>query len=140
MDTQATIAILNQLFALEQHSLPRRLIESATFVSARSAADFNCVQQMARASRRHAAALADRIQALGGVPQPSPPPTLSAALHFQELAHARPALIADLRNTIRECTLAAQHLSDAPHDAHVIAAILADHQRNLEKFTPHGSR
>jgi len=132
MDTHAVIDTLNELLALELHSLAPRLIESATFVSARSTRDFDRLQRLAGASRRHAAALAERIQSLGGVPQPTPPRTDSAGLHFQELAHARAAIRADLQSTIRACTFAAQRLSTAPQETRLIALILEDHHRSLE--------
>ncbi len=128
MDTRAIVGILSELLSGEQRSLATRLTQSTPFVSHLSLADVGVVARLARASEAHCAQLADLILELGGVPGPRTCDPTSADLHFQELHHILPRLIADHEALIRKYELAAQRVAAQPRAASLVERILSDHR------------
>jgi hypothetical protein len=140
MNEQAIVDILNEVLALEQCSLATRLMESTVFVSRPSVDDWNTVRRMARASEEHGAWLADAILQLGGVPGPRVSDVTSADLHFQELHHVLPRLIADREALVHKLMLAAQRVSAEPRAAEPVQRILRRHQEELASLQPSGGQ
>jgi len=134
MDRGLVVAILNELLTLEQRSLAPRVLESTVFVSDLSVTAFSLVQRMAQATRDHAAALTKLILDSGGSPGPRSSSLATADLHFQELQHVLPRLIADEQAVIRKYAIAAQRLSDEPHALALVTRILQRHQEDVEKL------
>lgn len=132
MDRAQEVAILNELLSLEQRSLAPRLLESTVSVSSQSVPALILVQRMATATRDHGAALAKLILDLGGTPAPRHDLITSADLHFQDLRHVLPRLVADLEATVRSYSFAAQSLSDEPRALAVVTRILQRHQQDLQ--------
>ena len=134
MDGGLIVAILDELLTLEQRSLAPRLLESTVFVSDLSVAAFDVVRRMAHATGDHTAALTKLILDSGGIPGPRSSSLATADLHFQELQHILPRLVADQRASIRQYTLASQRLSDEPRALALVTRILQRHQQDLEKL------
>ena len=131
MDRQTIVGILNELLTLEQRNLVTRLLESTVFVSRLSVEDLNTVRRMARAGEEHGAWLADAVLQLGGVPGPRGIDPTSADLHYQELHHVLPRIVADREVIIRKYTMAARRLDDEPQAAQLVARILERHRDEL---------
>ncbi|MFH1108615.1 MAG: hypothetical protein V1790_05385 [Planctomycetota bacterium] len=134
MDRGLVVAILNELLTLEQRSLAPRLLESTVFVSDLSVAAFSLVQRMAHATGDHTAALTKLVLDSGGSPGPRSSSVATADLHFQELQHVLPRLIADQQALIRKYAIAAQRLADEPHALALATRILQRHQQDLERL------
>jgi len=132
MDRGLVVAILDELLTLEQRSLAPRLLESTVFVSDLSVAAFSLVQRMAQATSDHTAALTKLILDCGGSPGPRSSSVATADLHFQELQHLLPRLIADERALIRKYAIAIQGLSDEPHALALVTGILQRRQQDLQ--------
>lgn len=128
------VAILNELLSLEQSSLARRLLEATVSVSSTSVPALRLVQRMSTAAREHGAALAKLILDFGGIPAPRRDFITSADLHFQDLQHVLPRLVADQEAIVRNYTLAAQHLSDEPRALAVVTRILQQHQQDFQSL------
>jgi len=132
MDQELVVAILDELLTLEQRSFAPRLLESTVFVSDLSVAAFSLVQRMAQATGDRIAALTKLILDSGGSPGPRSSFIVTADLHFQELQHVLPRLIADEQALIRKYAVAAQRLSDEPNASAIVTRILQRHQQDLQ--------
>ncbi|MEK7730864.1 MAG: hypothetical protein AAB385_03410 [Planctomycetota bacterium] len=135
MDRAQVIAILNELLTLEQRSLSLRLLEATVSVSSLSVPALVLVQRMTAATRDHGAALANLILDLGGTPAPRHYLIATADLHFQDLHHVLPRLVADQVAVVRSYTLAAQRLSDDPRALALVNRILQQHQQQLQALS-----
>jgi len=135
MDRAQVVAILNELLTLEQRSIAPRLLEATVSVSSPSVPALVLVQRMATAFREHGAALAKLILELGGMPAPRRHLITTADLHFQDLRHALPRLIADQEAIVRSYTLATQRLSGDPRALAVVTRILQQHQQDLQSLS-----
>lgn len=131
MDSQTIVAILNELLAAEQSSVLARVNESTVFVSRLSAEDSNKVGKMAAAQREHCAWLSESILAQRGTLEPRVHDVTSGDLHFQDLHHVMPRLIADREAIIAKYKLAVDRLSAEPAVVGLISRILARHQDEL---------
>jgi hypothetical protein len=127
-DTQSIIDILNELLAFEQCSLAPRLIECSVFVSSLTVEQYELVQRMSARTTEHGSWLVDVIIRLGGVPGLRIGSTASADLHYLDLPHAMPRLIADHEALIRKYKLAAERVVAEPLAAEMVGRILARHQ------------
>lgn len=132
MGTPAIVGILNELLALEQRNLAMRLLESTVFISHLSVDILNNVRNMARASEQHGSWLADAILRLGGVPGPHVADAQSGDLHYQELRHLLPRLVADRDALVNKYTLASKRIGADAATAELVARI---HERHREELT-----
>jgi hypothetical protein len=129
------VAILNELLSIEQRSLAPRLLEATVSVSSLSIPALVLVQRMTAATRTHSAALAKLILDLGGTPAPRRYLIATADLHFQDLQHVVPRLVADQEAIVCSYTLAAQRLSDEPRALALVTRILQQHQQDLRTLS-----
>jgi len=134
MEDQATVAVLNELLALEQRNLAGRLLESTVFVSRLCVKDLNLVKRMAQASAEHGAWLAEAIIGLDGVPGPRHGDVHTADLHYLDLRHVLPRLITDHQNLIQKYTLAAARIASESKANSVASRILRHHQEELDSL------
>ena len=134
MEDQATVAVLNELLALEQCNLAARLLESTVFVSRLSVENLNLVQRMAQTSAEHGAWLAEAIVALDGVPGPRHGDVHTANLHYLDLRHVLPRLATDQESLIQKYRLAAARIASQPKADTVVAKILQRHQEALDSL------
>lgn len=134
MAIDSTIAILNELLAMEQQCIAVRLVESTMFVSSLSVRDNQLLRELSDKSTDHSRRLVDAILALGGSPGPRTVDASSADLHFQELHCVLPRLMADQQLLINCYRAAAASISDEVQAIDVIQAILQDHERGLEQL------
>lgn len=135
MDADRSAAILNELFNLELHRHPIRLIESAAFVSARSQADHRQLLSLAKQAKAHVGAIADLMYNLGATPHPTPPSLDSAGYHFTELGAVRNMLVEEQTRTVEAFQQAAQQLSKFPRAAALVGALLEEHRQTLAALT-----
>lgn len=135
MESHSPVAILNELLALEERSLPVRLLESTVFVSNLSVDDSAIVCRMADAQREHCAWLSEAIIDNGGAPGPRTGDARSGDLHFQDIRCLMPRLAADRETIIAKCALAAEHLSKFPEAAGLISRIQTRHRNELAILT-----
>lgn len=134
MNKQEVIAVLNELLGLEQRRVLMRLQESTTFVSAMDMELELHVRRMAGESRENCARLVTTILALGGAPALRMGDVRSADLHFQELHHVLPRLLADQNDLVAYYRKSAARVSVEGKAAGVVGDILARHQQDLEKL------
>lgn len=134
MEDQATVAVLNELLALERRNLAARLLESTVFISRLSVENLNLVRRMAQASAEHGAWLAEAITELDGVPGPRHDDVHTADLHYLDLRHVLPRLTTDHENLIRKYTLAAARIASRPKADTVVSHILKRHQEALSSL------
>jgi hypothetical protein len=132
MERALLVAILNELLGLEQRSLAPRLLESTVSVSSLAAPALGLVQRMTTTTREHRAALAKLILELGGTPGPRGYGIATADLHFQDLQHVLPRLVANEEALVRNFTPAAQRLAGEPRAMAVVTRILQRHQQDLQ--------
>jgi hypothetical protein len=131
MDANTLAKILNELLTLEQRNLARRLLESAAFVTAPSIEEWSVVQRVARASRDHEASLVEALLACGGVPGLRAWSADTADLHYQELHHALPRLVAWYEDAVNTYTHAAKRVEGELEASRVISEILESHRQEL---------
>ncbi len=134
MDTQAIVDILNELLAFEQRNMVPRVLESTVFISRLSIEAMNVVQEMARTSAENGAGLADAIRELGGVVGLRTTDTSSADLHYQELHHVLPRLLADREALLHRYELAAHRVGAEPRAVEAVQSILRRHQEELARL------
>ena len=135
MDTQAIVDILNELLAFEQRNMVPRVLESTVFISRLSVETMNVVQEMARASAENGAWLADAIRELGGVVGgPRMTDTTSADLHYQDLHHVLPRLVADREALLHRYELVARRMGAEPRAVEAVQRILRRHQEELARL------
>ena len=134
MNSQTAVAILNELLACEQGALAPRLFESTVFVSKLSIKDWRIAKDIAAATRENCATLADLTLRFGGTPGHRIQHVSTADLHFQELRHALPRLIADHESLMRKYRKAVEHLGSRPEAAGAVSRILQQHQQELEEL------
>ena len=134
MQDDTVIATLNELLAAEQGSLIPRLMESAVFVSRLEIAADLVIRGTARTVVKDTAELTRLILDLGGEPAPPRFNLATADLHYQDVRHVLPRLLADQLALVRTYTLASPRLAGAPRAAAVVSGILARHQADLEKL------
>jgi len=132
MERALLVAVLNELLSLEQRSLAPRLLESTVSVSSLAAPAMSLVQRMSNAVREHSGTLARLILELGGTPGRRGFGIATADLHFQDLQHVLPRLVANEEELVRDFTLAAQRISDDPRALAAVTRILQRHQQNLQ--------
>lgn len=132
MGTQQTIDVLNELLALEQHSLAPRLLESTAFADSASSSDLANVHRIAQASRDHGEWLANMIISLGGVPGFASGDLSTADIHYLDVRCSMPRFIADRESMIRKYELAATRIGDEPRVSDLIQRILQRHRQELD--------
>jgi hypothetical protein len=132
VEQEKIILILNELLNHEQSSLPLRLMESGTFVSNASVDTDSLVRRLARDAKRNAQTLSDVILRLGGTPAPRYPDFRLADIHFLELGHLLPQLIAERQSLRRKYESATLQLAAHPIAAASVHRILAAHRDELE--------
>ena len=128
------VDILNELLAFEQRNMVPRVLESTVFISRLSVEALNVVQEMARASAENGAWLADAIRELGGAVGPRMTDTASADLHYQELRHVLPRLVADREALLHRYELAAHRVGAEPRAVEAVQRILRRHQEELARL------
>ena len=134
METRAIVDILNELLAFEQRNMVPRVLESTVFISRLSVEAMTVVQAMARASAENGAWLADAIRELGGVVGPRMTDTTSADLHYQELHHVLPRLLADRESLLHRYKLAAHRVGAEPRAEEAVQRILRRHQEEFVRL------
>lgn len=134
MTNTTTIEILNELLALEQASLIRRVRESTPFVELASAAESEHMRRMADEVDEHVAALSSLILDLRGGVRPRTLDAHSAHLHFLELGHLLPRAIEDEQAITARYEAALQRLGGEPQAHARVSSILARHRRNVEQL------
>lgn len=132
MNHDAAIDVLNELLALEQDALPRRLLEATVFVSRVAIAEHELIRRMSRECEEHCAWLVATIVTLGGEPAPRGGDLRTADLHFQGLHYVLPRLLGWLDRVVAAYAGAAATLAAEPHAARVADQVHARHQKNLE--------
>ncbi len=128
------IVVLNELLAAEQQNLAPRLFESTLFVSRLDVEAYDVVRAMAQACREHCAALTELILDLGGQPAPRTGDVTTADLHFLELRHLLPRLIADQQTLERKYAVAAPRVAAQPRATALVIRVLDRHQRDLQQL------
>jgi hypothetical protein len=131
MDPTTLAKLMNELLTLEQRNLARRLLESAAFVTSPSIDEWSVVQRVARTSREHEASLVEALVACGGVPGLRAWSADTADLHYQELHHALPRLVAWYEDAINTYTHAAKRVEGELEASRVISEILESHRQEL---------
>jgi bacterioferritin (cytochrome b1) len=131
MDARMILDVLNELLVLEQASLARRFLESTVFVSHMTIEALTTVHSMARADEEHSARLTDAIIRLGGVPGLRFADPGTSDLHYLEINHALPRLLADREALVRKYTTAMNHITAEPLATDVVARILDQHTAEL---------
>lgn len=134
MDLDSVCAILNELLAAEQRAIAPRLFESTVFVSALSISEFPVVQRIVQQAQRNCERLTTKILECGGVPAPRLPVAAMANMHFQDLHHVVPLVIADQEALVRTYKAAAQQLAPEPGAAELVTRILELHFDELEEL------
>lgn len=127
-----TIATMSRLLQAEQAGLVRLVTEAGAFVSSARAADRTRVERIAEDEREHERAMARLILERGGSIGPATLPTDAGGLHFLDLCHLLPLLIADERRLIRSFE-SAESTGDEQADA-LVSRILEDHVRHLAEL------
>ncbi len=127
-----TITTMSRLLQAEQAGLVRLVTDAGAFVSSARAADRTRVERIAEDEREHERAMAGLILERGGSIGPSTVPTDAGGLHFLDLCHLLPLLIADERRLIRSYE-SAPSTGDEQADA-LVRRILEDHVRHLAEL------
>ena len=131
MDVRMILDVLNELLVLEQASLARRFLESTVFVSHMTVEALTTVESMAQADEEHSARLTDAIIRLGGVPGLRFADPRTSALHYMEINHALPRLVADREALVRKYTMAMNHIAAEPLATDLVRRILNHHTEEL---------
>ena len=121
MKSVDSVEILSELLGAEGRSLSVRLIESTVFVSRPGVGDLHLVKRLADKSKERSAELAALIIELGEIPALYTRDPMSADLHYVELGHAMPRLLAHEEALLGMYSRAARRLeADSPAGAFVI--------------------
>lgn len=131
MDRSSVVDILNELLAIEQQNIARRMLESTVFITSPAIKDWAVVQRTARASRDHEASLVEAILAFGGAPGLRVGSANTADLHYQELHHSLPRLVAWFEDAINTYTHGAKRVETEPEAGRVVSEILECHRQEL---------
>lgn len=131
MNTTTVIEILNELLTWERRSLVNRLVESGVFVSRLSVADVDVLRSAARNASEHAQWLAEAIIQLGGTPGFRFADVSTGDLHYLELHHVLPRLIADREMLIDKYADTTERLAGEPMAAPLVQRILARHRESV---------
>ncbi len=94
-DPERQVDLLNALLDAETRSLLTRLGEAAPFVSWTAADEQALIEDLVEEQRQLEAALAECILGLAGSPTAGSADLTTADLHFVELHHLMPRLVAD---------------------------------------------
>lgn len=124
---QRTVEIINELLAAEQASTVRRVVESTAFVSPLSARQASAVRNIAGEMADHGAWLVDLLSRAGRSPGPRFGNVRSADLHFLDISHALPRIIADFQRLANMCDRGARLVQDS--DASSVIAKMAERHR-----------
>jgi len=123
MEAVDTAQILKELSGAERRSLAVRLLESTVFVSPLGVGDLHLVKRLAAHSKERCAEMAALIIELGEAPALYTRDPMSADLHYMELGHAMPRLLAHEEALLGLYCRAARRLEpDSPAGAFVIRA------------------
>ncbi|MBI1825485.1 MAG: hypothetical protein HY287_10020 [Planctomycetes bacterium] len=128
------IDLLNELLSVEQANYAARLVESTVYVGSDSMQADRVVERMARTNREHCEQLTDLILDLGGSPTPRRFDTITADLHFQDLAFLLPRLIEYQKGLVAKYEEIVPRLSMIPRAQSLAARILERHQRDLSSL------
>jgi len=135
MVASMTIEILNELLALEERHIARRLLESTMFVAESEVEEMELVRRLASSASGHAMALVRLILSLGGEPLPPAPDATSADLHFLTVRHAWSRLQGGIEDTIRRYSQASCRITADPRTSALIARHLADYQESKDEMS-----
>jgi hypothetical protein len=134
----APVLILDTLQSLldaEQASIFRFMREGTPYLTRATVDTRKQIEQIAAASDRHAAALADLITSLGGILRPEPVHPANQYLSFLTLQFLLPKLAQAKRDTIERYENARRALPLAPPEVmQLLNAHLADHRADLAKL------
>ncbi len=123
MKSADSVEILGELLGAEHRSLAVRLLESTVFVPPLGVGDLHLVKRLADQSQERCAELVELIIEFGEMPALYTHDPMSADLHFLELGHAMPRLLADQVALSRMYSQAAELLeADSPARAFVVRA------------------
>jgi hypothetical protein len=134
MDRELTISILRELLAAEQRSLVPRLLESTMFVSRAAIENQRVIERLARSCNSACQRLTEMILSLGGSPSPRAGDLHSAGIHFQELHHILPQLIADREQLVRKYEIASTRIVAAPTVSELLRLMLDNHRQELDSL------
>lgn len=140
MDNTVVRDILNELLNAEARSLVPRLREYTLFVSWASADELRLVDRIVAEQREHQAWLFDAIVKLGGEPTPVRADMRSTLLHFLDLHHVLPRVLADKRRLAALFADAASGTGGNPVASQVIAKIADRHRVHLQQLEKFASR
>jgi hypothetical protein len=127
------IEIIQELLALEEMNLVRRLMQATAFVPPSATNAYAVVEEIDAQMEEHSAALVELLLKEDVTPGFGAPDPRCAELHFRQLDNVLPALARDLERMIRIYERSLQGLADEPEAAETASHILARHRENLEK-------
>ncbi len=126
----ASIAVLNALIRAERAGIGPRLLEAGVFVEDRSEKVYALADRLAKAAEEHVAELSRLVMERGQTPPAHAVDLRLADLHFQEVGHLLPRIIAEEEQLIRKYDVALTRLKDDP-DAVAVVTRLRDRHRTL---------
>ena len=132
MSDANTADILKALLREEQKSLAPRLNEATLFISPEAVEEQFLVQRMAAACRENCEKLNDAIFDLQDVPWPPTVDVSTADLHYQEMHHVLPRLVADQESLVRAYESAGGRIRGNPRASALVTSILEQHRADLE--------
>ncbi len=134
MSQAEVLDVLNELLTVEQRRLAIRLVESTLFVSEDAIAESRLLVRMVDQSGQHCGRLVDVMLQLGGVPGPRTGDLDTAHLHYQQLDHLWPHLVADHEKLVATYRRAAERVVCEPQAAEVVGGILAKYQADFDSL------
>ena len=133
-DPEQQVDLLNALLDAETRSLLARLGEAAPFVSWTAADEQALVEDLVEEQQQLKAALAECILSLAGSPTAGGADLTMGDLHYVELHHLMPRLVADQDRLVRACEVAAERV-DADCDAgRLIGETRQTHEQHLDRL------
>jgi hypothetical protein len=125
------IEIIQELLALEEMNLLRRLMQATAFVPPSAASAYAVVEEIDAQMEEHSAALVELLLKEDVTPGFGAPDPRCAELHFRQLENVLPALARDLERMIHVYERAIQELAGEPEAAGTASHILTQHRENF---------
>jgi hypothetical protein len=128
------IEIIQELLALEEMNLVRRLMQATAFVPPSAANAYAVVEGIDAQMEEHSAALVELLLKEDVTPGFGAPDPRCAELHFRQLENVLPALARDLERMIHVYERAIQELAGEPEATETASHILTQHRENLARI------
>ena len=133
-DPERQVDLLNAVLDAETRSLLARLREAAPFVSWTAADEQALIEDLVEEQRQLEAALAECILGLAGSPTAGSADLTTAGLHFVELHHLMPRLVADQDQLVRACEVAAERVDADCEAGRLIRRTCQTHEHQLARL------